>query len=308
MAGYTGEFFGLAAALSWAVGSLFFSRVRVSATAMNLFKNSLGSLLLILTLLGLALFDGKPPLRFSLEIWGYLAASSIVGLVIGDTCYFRSLQILGPRRALVMTTLAPPAAVLCGWFVLAETQSPFAVLGILVTLVGVVWVILERGVSAESAGHFPGTTFAGVAYGSLGSLCQAVGAVLAKKGIDALDKLDAPRAAMEASFIRLVVAMLIGLAMGAAASKLRKWIRQVREPGALGRLLPGSFCGTYLGIWFSLLAFQYTSVGVATTLTSTSPIFVIPLVVLFLKQRMSSRAILGVGVALVGVVLLFVGR
>lgn len=305
---YTGEIFGLGAACMWAIGSMFFSRVRVSAAAMNLFKNGLGAALLLLTLVLLSTPSGISMTRVGADAWLYLCASAVVGLAIGDTCYFRSLQILGPRRALVVTMVAPPGAVLLGWAVLGETQSGLAAIGVVQTLVGVAWVVRERGVANESAGHFPASPVAGIAYGVVGALCQAVGALWTKQGIQALQLADAARPALEASFVRLTVAALVGLVIGTATRRLHEWAQQIRAPGVFARLTPGAFCGTFLGIWFSLLAFQHTSIGVASTLTSTSPIFVMPLVWYFLRQRITSRALLGTAVAIGGVILLFAGR
>ncbi|MGE3166697.1 MAG: DMT family transporter [Planctomycetota bacterium] len=305
---YTGEVFGLGAACMWSIGSLLFSRVRVAAAAMNLFKNTVGATLLLFTLLGIAFATGESPFHPSAAAWMYLGASAIVGLAIGDTCFFRSLQILGPRRALVVTMVAPPAAVLLGWTVLGEAQTPFAVAGVILTLTGVAWVVRERGLANESPGHFPSSPVVGLVYGVAGSVCQAVGALWAKQGIQALAAVGAPRPAMEASFLRLLAAVIAGLIVGLAARRLRVWGAQLRAPGHLPRLIPAAFCGTYLGIWFSLLAFQHTSIGVASTLTSTSPIFVLPLVWFFLRQKITVRALLGTCVAIGGVVLLFIGR
>lgn len=302
---YSGELFGVLTALAWAIGSLFFSSVRVSAQALNLFKNTLGSLLLIGTLSFLAWRGGTTLIHWDGATWGYLIASAVVGLVIGDTCYFRSLQILGPRRALVMTVLAPPAALLLGWTLLGETMGGMALVGIAVTLVGVLWVILERGAARESAGHFPASAWKGVVLGGIGALCQAIGAIWTKQGIQSLQALDAAHPSMEASFMRLIAASTIGLAVALMTRRLREWGRQVKAPGVLPRLIPGSFCGTYLGIWFSLLSFQLTTVGVATTLHSTSTIFVIPLVWIFLRQKVTFRALAGAGIAVAGVILLF---
>lgn len=304
-----GEIAGLLAACMWASSSILFTQVRVSAAGLNLFKNSLGALLLIVTLLVLNGRLGEWPLHPSRTAWGFLAASALVGLVIGDTCYFRSMQILGPRRSLVLTTLAPPAALLLGWLMLGERHAPLALLGIALSVFGVLWVVRERGHEIESAGHFPGSLAAGLAYGAAGSLCQALGGVWSKEGIGLLKTLDGvTQPALEASFVRLGVATVIGLAFGASARRLGAWRTQVCMPGVAKRLLPASFLGTYLGIWFSLMAYERTSVGVATTLTSMSPVFVLPLVVIFLGQRVSPRAIIGVCLALCGVGLLFWAR
>ena len=142
---YKGELAGLAAAACWALTSLIFSRVPAPAGAIALFKNSVSCGFLLLTLLLLsgeaAAFDFV--YEADLATWLYLGGSALSGLVLGDTCYFRSLQILGPRRTLVVTTLVPPIGALCGWLLLSETLSWLAWGGIGLTVGGVIWVIRE---------------------------------------------------------------------------------------------------------------------------------------------------------------------
>jgi drug/metabolite transporter (DMT)-like permease len=57
-------------------------------------------------------------------------------------------------------------------------------------------------------------------------------------------------------------------------------------------------------MWFSVAAIKYTDVTVAATLTATSPLFVLPLAALMLKERISPRVVAGAVVAVLGVVVL----
>lgn len=302
-----GQMFALGAALSWAIGSLLFSRVRVAAAAINLFKNSLSAVLLLLVLIGLAWFGDSAVFCFDPLVWGSLAASSAVGLVIGDTFHFRSLQIIGPRRCVVLETLAPPLSALFGWWFLAESLGAMAALGMVITLAGIVVVVLERSPSQEGAGHFPGSALLGVLCGLLAALCQALGAALSKVGLQRLAEQEfaAEVTAVSATWVRLVVAVVLGLALAICGGRLATWIGQIRVAGTLRVLIPASCIGTLLGVTCSMLSFQYTSIAVASTLAATSPIFIIPLVILVLKQRVSLLGFLGALLAVLGVAILF---
>ena len=305
MSSWLGDSFALCAAVCWAVGSLLFSRVRVAANGINLFKNVLSGLLLLV--LVLVLGGNELPLLLDAEAWGWLGLSGLVGLVIGDSCHFRSLQVLGARRCVVLETLAPPLAALCGWFFLAEVPSVWVWLGMVITLSGVVMVILERTAGAEAPGHFPGSTALGVLMGVSAALCQALGAAWSKRGIQRFEALDVSEqlCALDASCVRLLVAVLLGIVLGLHRGRIRGWTAQIRAKGALKVLIPASIVGTVLGVSLSMLAFQYTSIAEANTLSSTSPIFVLPLVIWFLKQRVSLFALAGAVLAVVGVAILF---
>jgi len=303
---HKGELAGLGAAASWALSSLLFSRVPAQAGAIALFKNSTSCVFLLLTLLLLSAWPGESTeLAFffetDLEAWLYLGGSALAGLVLGDACYFRSLQILGPRRTLVVSTLVPPIGALCGWFLLSEILPGPAWAGMALTLGGVIWVIGEKGGPDESGGHFPGTVRAGVMYGLLACLGQAIAAALAK--FPMRDGLGA----LEATFLRMVAAVVFGLLGAGVAGRLRSWIQKLCVREAWLPLLPASFLGTYLGVWLCMYAYEHTKIGIATTMHSTSPIFVLPLAFFVLRQRVSFRAILGALVAVGGILLLFQG-
>ena len=183
---HKGELAGLGAAASWALSSLLFSRVPAQAGAIALFKNSTSCVFLLLTLLLLSAWPGESAgmaffFETDLEAWLYLGGSALAGLVLGDACYFRSLQILGPRRTLAISTLTPPLGVLCGWILIGsvETLPMVAWGGMALTLVGVIWIIREKGGEQEAQGVFPGSVTAGTWYGLLGCAGQAAAAALA---------------------------------------------------------------------------------------------------------------------------------
>ena len=65
--------------------------------------------------------------------------------------------------------------------------------------------------------------------------------------------------------------------------------------------------GTYAAIWLQQLAFQYSDVGIASTLLATAPLFALPIAALH-KEKLSLRSILGVVIALAGVSLIFLAQ
>lgn len=295
-----GEAAGLVAALCWALGSLLFSRVALPAAAINLFKNTISAAALVIATLGFA-----RAFHADLVALGWLAASAAIGLVIGDTCHFRAIQVLGPRRSVVLEAAAPLLGAVLGWWVLAERLGPVALVGIAVSLAGIVLVIRERAPAVGNLDASASPAF-GVWMGLSAAACQATGAALSKLGIRRIEALAGTpaSAALEAAALRLVVAAAVGFALAVATRRLVPWYRAARARDARRILFPASFIGTCLGVWFSMVAFQRTEIGVATTLTAFSPVFILPLVAVFLKERISRRAILGAALAVAGVAIL----
>jgi drug/metabolite transporter (DMT)-like permease len=68
----------------------------------------------------------------------------------------------------------------------------------------------------------------------------------------------------------------------------------------------GAIVGPYLGVWMSLVAFDHTSLGVAQTLCSLPPVFVLPIMIWVYREPVSRRAVLGALLAVAGLPLLFV--
>ena len=79
----------------------------------------------------------------------------------------------------------------------------------------------------------------------------------------------------------------------------------MRNPRIRNRLLLASVIGAFLGTWLSVAALKYTHAAVAVTLNSTSPLFVLPLAMLMLKEQISWRAVSGAFVAITGVAVYF---
>ncbi len=299
-----GELFGLLAAACWATGGVLFSRAPLPAWAINLTKNAIAGAALLATFVAIGVARGGVETAVDLGVLAWLVPSAYVGIVLGDTWYLRALKSVGPRKAMVIETLVPGFGLALGWFVLGELVPPLGLLGMTVTLAGVVMVVGDGPAAPARGLDAVDSPTAGVVYAVLAALAQAIGAAWSKRGILRLEELGAADAPLEASVVRVVTAAVLGLAIAAAFGRLRPLGALLRRPGVARWVIPSALIGTYLGIWLSMLAFRHTSIAVATTLNSTTPIFVLPIVALFLRQRVTRRGVLGAVVAVAGVVIL----
>lgn len=296
-----GETAALAAAALWAVSSLLYAKTRLTAWGMNLAKMVIATAIVLVQLLIVAAVNGTSAFTASPEAWGWLTISGLIGLTIGDTCYFRSLQILGARKCLIVTTTAPVFAALLGWLVLEEVLLMVSVVGIGVTLLGIIAVVSERSRHQESPGLYPGSQKMGVVLGLAASVCQALGALASKIGM-------ADCGPLEGSLLRMLTGSLLTLVVVCWRKELRTTTQAVLRKDVMKSLLPATVCGTWLGIWFSMIAIEETSIGIAQTLMSTSPLFVIPLVRVLYGHTISMRAAVASVVAVSGIVLIMQPR
>ena len=293
----TGEAAALIAAALWAFSSLLYMKINVSAWGLNFSKIVIATVLIFLQLLFVSQYYGVPLFRATADSWSWLALSGLIGLVIGDTCYFRSLQILGAGRCLVIQTSAPVFTAILSWVFLGETLVWHSCLGILLTVAGIAIVVADKAATDEP-GLFPGSLMAGVNFGIGAAVCQAIGAVLSRHALKECQPL-------EATFVRLSMAAICASAIVVWKGQLVTTVKQVARPEILKRFVPAILCGTWIGLWFSQIAFSRTNAAAAQTLLSTSPLFVIPMVWIWFGTRATREVLIGSVIAVAGIFLIF---
>jgi drug/metabolite transporter (DMT)-like permease len=293
LGGVRGETAALAAALCWAIASVGWGRAgrEVAPLELNFIKGSVAVVLLALTI---ALRGGVLAGVEWRAVW-LLALSGAVGIGLGDTAYFEAINSLGARRALLLTMIAPPLAAVVAWAALGERLVPLAWIGMALTIAGVAWVITERiPGSGRPASHL----IRGVWMGVLASLAQVAGAVLTRAAFAQTSVTPLISALLRMSAAVVVVFVWIAL----SRAKKKRTVHHSR--GLWGLVLAATFIGTYLGISLQQFAFKFANTGVAQTLLSVSPLFILPITVM-MGEKVSARAVAGVVVALAGIAVLF---
>jgi len=308
---FIGQAAGVATSLLWTATSLFFTAAarRIGPTLVNTSR-----IFLAIALHGTTfrIVSGHWLPDATSQQVVYLAFSGVIGLSIGDQALFMAFMDLGPRRAMLIMATSPIFAAFFGWVALGEVLSGIAWLAVLLTVGGVAWVILQREDDVGGAASKMKTR--GVVLAFVGAACQAGGLLLSKMGIGHGLVAEADYIApQEATYLRMCFA---GLGVIPLFLLHRRRIRKRRERGltpdrigtpAAGYLFMacGTIVGPYLGVWMSLVASDHAQVGVAQTLCSLSPIFILPFAVWIHKERIGIRAVLGAAVAIGGSALLF---
>ncbi len=301
---FVGEIAALAAAFLWAASSVGYGRLgqRVPPLTLNLFKGTIAIFLIIITLVLQALISQDFSLltpQIPPTTLGLILLSGVLGIGFGDTAYFHAINHLGARKALLMETIASPLSALLALGFLQEKLSNFAWGGIFLTLFGVAWVISER--TPEQGEQKHSQLWRGIGWGLLSSIGQASGAVLSRSAFMAGEV-----NALWSTLLRLMggLTIVVILLNTQGAEKSEKIAAIFARKQLLAALVVLSFGSTYLGIWLQQISLKFTPTGIAQTLLGTSPLFVLPLVML-LGERVSFRAYLGVMVAIAGIALLF---
>ena len=298
---FKGELAALGAAFLWAIASVVYGRLgrQIPPLELNFLKGIVAIALLILTLL----YSGQLLPEINPTALTLLLLSGGLGIGVGDTAYFSAINYLGPRRTLILETLAPPLAALLALIFLQEKLSSASWCGILLTILGVAWVVTER--LPNSTPNTTHLTVRGISWGMLAAVSQANGAVLSRAALaqSSISPLWSTLVRLGAGVLVLVLWLLLKGKQQKAPESVST-LKVLHSWKVLGAIALTSFFSTYLGIWLQQTSLKFAPVGISQTLTSTSPLFVLPLVIL-MGETVSSRAILGVLIALGGVGLLF---
>lgn len=301
---------GLATSLLWALTSLCFAAGgrRIGPTLVNGLR--LYVAIVLLTVMVWATTGQPWPLLNDRQLL-LLAASALVGIVIGDQALFTAFVDIGPRLSLLVMATAPIWAAVLGWMFLGEALAWPEMLGITVTIAGVGWVILERPpMRADEQAH--PHRVRGLALAMVGALCQGGGMILSKAGMGhgwmPQDEHLSPLAATQARIAVAIVCMTPVLIARWRIQARRRALPIPRRTLKIGLAFTalGAFVGPFLGMWMSLVTADLTPVAVAQTLCSLAPVMILPMVAIQ-GERPSARAVYGAFVAVGGVAIMALG-
>lgn len=292
-----GELISLGTAIFWTITVIGFESAgkRVGSLSVNIIRLMIGMVLLSLTVL--ILTGSFIPLDASQYAWNMLLISGLIGLVIGDLFLFQAFVDLGGRLSLLILCSVPIMTSVLGYYIFDEVFDPLTIIGIVLTLSSIIVVILmKRRVTKKFEPHI----LKGIIFASIGAIAQSLGLVFSKLGMG--DTLGA----FEATQIR-VISALIGFAIYITLIKGWKKVGHAfKDKISMKYIVLGSVFGPFLGVSSSLLAMQYTSIGVSTTIAQLNVILIIPFSIILFKEKVSRIEIIASVFAFIGVALLFI--
>jgi drug/metabolite transporter (DMT)-like permease len=299
----TGVGLAMLTAVLWAISPLFIASVgrRIGSFNTNLLRATLAACMLGLIVLPVtALLRGRgfelPPARVLMWVVG----SGVLGMVVGDACFYEALVLLGPRRAVKINTLAPVVTLLVGWLALGETLTPRALAGAALIIGAVMYAAFAQTAPPGTETREPGRVSAvGLLCGLGAAVFIALGSVLMRQayktpGGERLDPLLATTIRVGCS---AAILWTIPLARGRAG----KVVPHLKDGDVRKRLFVGTLLGAFLGMICFISAFKYAPAGLVSTITATSPLVILPLVAWRYHVRIGWGLVAAGVVAVVGV-------
>ncbi|MBT6268997.1 MAG: DMT family transporter [Phycisphaerae bacterium] len=307
---YIGEISALAASACWVITALVLASAGrvVGATVVNAVRIFIA--ICILCIIHWIAYENLWPEidNFSLL---YLAISGVIGLAIGDQFLYRALIDAGPRLTTLVITSTPALTAIIAFAVLHETLSYVDVLAMLLTMSGIAIAILTRG-EKNATKKYPRVKI-GILFAFLGALGQAIGLVFAKLGMEESNPdivhtlYQSGVTPLSATYIRMcfggVGAIVLLLFYLLFKSSTREKNCRINFQ-VFFCILAGTIFGPVLGVWLGLISIENMDTGIAATLMSLSPIMILPFAKIIEKEQITTNAVVGAIVSIMGVALL----
>jgi drug/metabolite transporter (DMT)-like permease len=290
-----GEICSLAAAATWALGVIAYKRLgeTLPPRRLNLFKNTLVLALILPTawyLDGLAVADLDRSEILLCLLSGFL------GIGLADTLYFRALNALGAGHMGVVGNLYSPLMILLAFVFLGERLSLQQGIGFALVASGVMVVSLPEQQSPSDPARLRMVLTA-----ALSILLMATSIIMVKRTLE-------QHSVLWISTLR-VGGGVAGLLVLGGLGRLRQSVaepapRLSRNSWAL--LIAAALIGQFVSMLLWLYGYKYTSASVAAVLNECASVFIVLFAWILLREAITQRRLLGVALALAGVVCMLV--
>jgi uncharacterized membrane protein len=208
--------------------------------------------------------------------WVWLAVSVLGLLVVGDTLYFRAMDLAGVSWAMPLASINPLWAVLLAAFFVGEPLTWSLLAGTVLVILGV--IVVSRASGEPNAGRAvdPRARRTGLLMALAVSVLWAVGQVALKPASEGVHS-------VVANSVRQPLGMLMLLGLTLFRGRWRAL--QGLDRRSWATIIAASLVGTGFGTLFFVMAIQTAGAGRTAVLTSTAPLIALPFSMMWLRER-----------------------
>lgn len=290
---YLGEFFAFITALGWASSSLFFEHAskRTDSVSVNVIRLVFGIIFLgSFTLVDRGIFL---PTDSTIYNWKWLGLSGFVGLFLGDLFLYEAYTLIGARICMLFMTMTPLIVGIFGYLFLGETLTLLQILAMIITCSGVLLVVIKpKNKTDEKKFSTKGILFICIA-----TIFEATGIVLTKMSSMGYDPSSSTQ-------IRMICALGVFILFLTYKKLWGKVFEATKDKKGILLIIGGTVTAT-AGITFLVAALNLGHAGIISTISSTSPILIIPISYFIFKEKVKLKEIIGACISVFGIVLFF---
>jgi drug/metabolite transporter (DMT)-like permease len=226
--------------------------------------------------------------------WLWLVVSVLGLLVVGDTLYFRSMDLAGVSWAMPLASITPLWVVLLASLFVEEPLTWSLLVGALLVIAGVVLVSRPTGGTTASNPIDGKSRRVGLLMALGVSVLWAIGQVALKPATEGMHS-------VVANSIRQPLAAVMLLALTLPQGRWRDFRSLDRRSWAI--IVLASLLSTGLGTLLFVMAIQIAGAGKTAVLGATAPMVAIPFSMLWLHERPTRWTLLGTLLTAVGIVM-----
>lgn len=292
---HLGQALSLLCAITWAFAVILFKKSgeTVHPIALSLFKNLFAVVLFLPTMW---IFHESLIRPVPLSEYMFFLLSGVIGIAIGDTLFFASLNRIGAGLSAIVDCLYSPSIIILSVLWLGEKLTLLQGLGALLIISA---VLCTTRLQQEGKIKRPDLLW-GILWGVLAMAAMAVGIVMIKPLLEETPLLWVIEIRLIGGLVSLVLITLFH-------PSGRKIISSLFSSGSWRYTIGGSFCGTYLAMLAWLAGMKFTQASIAAALNQTSTIFLFVFASLFLHEPITPRRILAIALAVCGALLVIIG-
>lgn len=238
---------------------------------------------------------GYNPFSFSSEVTFLLILSIIANAVFGDCIYLISQERIGVAYAFPIVGLFPIFTYFIALFFLGEQLLISRLLGTVIAVLGVGFLSWEQNKNNIN----PVTKKIdkiGIGLAFLTAICYAIGTTILQVGMENIDP-------VEGNFVRVFFGSIAWIPI----FLFTKQHRTTPSRRSLRNVLVAGFFGMGVSSLMYVTAVKYLGAAVSSVVNSTSQLFAVTFAIVFLKERVSRIAGLGVIAIVLGVILVVMG-
>ncbi|MBQ4123089.1 DMT family transporter, partial [bacterium] len=226
-----------------------------------------------------------------------IALSGILGIAIGDSLFFASLNRLSPLFLSLLVFVAPDIfSGVFGFIFLKEIPSIISFVGIVLVLVGLSFLIFP----IKKENSEVKTKITGIIFAILSLACTAYSMVIIKPIL-----VDVP--VITATMYRMIFSAVILLFFGLFTKKIFLWKNTLNNKKYNIQLIGTFALATIGGFWLSLVAIKYCKLIIASSLMSLEPLFILIFMILFSRYIPKIKEIIGILIIVFGIVFVCLG-
>ena len=288
---------GAAAALAssalWALSSVLLASQsgRMKPLLMSAVRSLTASIFLVMMLVVTMSF-GQFADASALTIFS-MAASGILGQALGDTLYINGLGILGVNRSFPITNSAYPfLTLLLAILLLGEEITWTLPIGGVMIVGGIVWIVLEQH-AAEADNPVRVDVMRGVLFALAAAAAWSLATIVLRGQQGSLDAVGAANLRIPAASLSVWATIAMTRNGFGSASARPDTSPTPITPQGIAMVALAGLIGT--GVGSVLFIYAVEDLGAARTafLTTSAPLFALPMGFLFLRERLTPRILFG---------------